>query len=68
MGNTQPISDRKYILSGLWKCEKSPTGAHWWIGEDSRDTKSEFTCKYCKQRKEFGIKNYIPNEWRKPNE
>ena len=31
-----------YYLSNSWKCDKSPTKAHWWVGVDGI-----FTCKYC---------------------
>lgn len=41
-----------YVQSGRWKCEQSPTGAHYWIG-DSRMIK----CKYC--GKEQKIVEYV---------
>ena len=31
-----------YIPAGLWKCRKSPTGAHFWIIDEV------MTCKFCK--------------------
>ena len=34
--------DMAYYLSGIWMCDKSPSQAHWWIGNDGA-----FTCKYC---------------------
>ena len=34
--------DMTYYLSGMWKCDMSPTQAHWWVGNDGT-----FICKYC---------------------
>lgn len=34
--------DMAYYLSNNWKCGKSPTEAHWWVGVNGT-----FTCKYC---------------------
>ena len=31
-----------YVQAGLWKCDKSPTGAHHWIVVSFNQT-----CKYC---------------------
>ena len=39
----------KYVVSGSWKCGKSPIGAHHWMelvsGREGR--KALFLCKYC---------------------
>jgi len=35
-------SFQQYVNSGSWKCDKSPTKAHWWVAEDS-----EQVCKFC---------------------
>ena len=40
--------DREYIVSGEWKCEKSPSGAHHWIRHDS-----VWICKYCGDVRRF---------------
>jgi hypothetical protein len=24
------VTEKEYFKSGAWKCEKSPTGGHWW--------------------------------------
>ena len=35
-----------YLNSDVWKCKKSPTGAHYWIvGAD------KMRCQYCKKTK-----------------
>ena len=35
-------SFKKYLESDVWKCRKSPTGAHHWIVTESKER-----CKYC---------------------
>ena len=44
--------DREYLVSGVWKCEKSPTGAHHWYGKDNTEL---FTCIWCGEEKELPI-------------
>ncbi|MBA7582178.1 hypothetical protein ES708_24098 [subsurface metagenome] len=41
-----------YLKSGVWKCSKSPTGAHYWIirGEMMR-------CKYCGEERQVQSEN-----------
>ena len=34
--------DLAYYLAGEWKCKKSPSGAHYWVGDEFTTT-----CKYC---------------------
>lgn len=34
--------DREYVASGKWKCEKSPSGAHYWIV-----LHNQMTCRHC---------------------
>jgi hypothetical protein len=34
--------NREYIESNRWKCNQSPSGAHYWIIRSQ-----EMTCKYC---------------------
>ena len=43
--------DKKYIESGVWKCSKSPTGAHHWviIGRQAK-------CKYCLKEEQLDDK------------
>ena len=40
-----PGLDKEYLESGIWKCGKSPSGAHWWIGDES----NWFSCQYCEE-------------------
>jgi hypothetical protein len=37
-------SNKDYIDSGKWKCNKSPGGAHHWIIRYD-----QMTCKYCRE-------------------
>ena len=46
--------DKDYIKSGRWKCELSPTGAHYWI-EMLEDGDGEFSCSYCKEIRKFKV-------------
>jgi hypothetical protein len=39
--------NKEYIASDRWKCEKSPSGAHYWIIQSY-----QMTCKYCSYHKE----------------
>ena len=34
----------RYIKSGRWRCEISPSGSHWWLVESDN---SSMRCKYC---------------------
>lgn len=48
-----------YLQKREWVCEKSPTGAHWWVGSfDSPD----FECKYCHETRTFS--NTMPHDKR----
>lgn len=38
----------EYIKSERWKCDKSPTGAHYWIGNHFM-----LKCKYCNEEKKI---------------
>ena len=40
--NNPNVSYGIYLKSGIWKCEKSPTGIHYWIIEHRKGQ-----CKYC---------------------
>jgi len=55
--NPQKIADSAYVESGSWKCEKSPTGAHFWIGNFA-----EMRCKYCENTKKAQDLSKT-NEW-----
>jgi hypothetical protein len=50
--------DREYLSSGRWKCDKSPSGAHYWIIHTY-----QMTCKYCDERKLASATNF---NWPKP--
>ena len=43
------ITEREYLKGGAWRCEKSPTGGHWW---DCNVRPS--VCKICGKVKDFG--------------
>lgn len=38
---------KKYVDGDTWKCEKSPTKAHYWQEEKHEEEGSTFVCKYC---------------------
>jgi len=44
--NPRKIADATYLASNGWKCEKSPTGAHFWVGDHA-----DMECKYCEATK-----------------
>jgi len=48
------VADKKYVDSGIWKCDQSPNGAHYWIikGEQHQ-------CKYCKETKHVDFNNQL---------
>jgi hypothetical protein len=50
--------DKEYITSDRWKCEKSPSGAHYWIIYSY-----EMTCKYCNGNKPINTNRF---GWSKP--
>jgi len=57
-------SDEEYIKSEVWKCNQSPTGAHYWIQltQTLELYKSGyFTCKYCHDVRKF------PTDWSQIN-
>ena len=35
---------KRYLESGVWRCSLSPTGAHYWVGDEV-----SLTCKYCEK-------------------
>jgi hypothetical protein len=40
--------DKEYLISGRWKCEKSPSGAHHWMV-----ARYEMTCRYCNDNRQM---------------
>ena len=38
--------NKEFIASGRWKCDKSPSEAHYWIVHSN-----QMTCKYCNYSK-----------------
>lgn len=54
------LTYEEYVKSGVWKCDKSPTGAHHWV-ELKETTKlakeGYFVCIYCHDVKKF------PTNW-----
>jgi len=50
--------DREFIASDRWKCEKSPSEAHYWIIQ-----RYQMTCKYCNSSKEVNSDRF---GWSKP--
>ena len=49
------IIDKEYVESGVWKCDKSPTGAHHWEELTSDNTRGLFYCIHCYDVKKFPI-------------
>lgn len=43
------INHQKYLAGDTWKCDKSPTGAHYWVGlpDTAEDGYCIFLCKHC---------------------
>jgi hypothetical protein len=52
--------DKEFITSDRWKCEKSESGAHFWIIQSY-----EMTCKYCHNTKQVNTNRF---GWTKPDE
>lgn len=56
MGRTHWMNWKEYLASDVWKCDKSPTGAHHWVAmEQSMELKAKgyFRCKHCGDVKQF---------------
>jgi len=51
MYNAAKITDKQYVESHVWQCQKSTTGAHYWV--DGPASKSIFICKWCGVHKDF---------------
>ncbi len=55
------VSDNKeFITSDRWKCDKSPSGAHYWLVQCY-----QMTCKYCNCSKTVNTGRF---GWSKPEE
>jgi hypothetical protein len=50
--------DKEFITSERWKCDKSPSGAHYWMIHGY-----EMTCKYCACNKSINNGRF---GWSKP--
>lgn len=46
-----------YVNGDSWKCEKSPTKAHYWQEGTREDGTSVFICKHCTEARK------MPNTW-----
>ena len=49
------LADEEYLKSGTWKCDESPNGAHFWIGD-----RHKFRCKYCYKTKNLLVETVVP--------
>ncbi len=51
-GSKRPlaITEREYVKGESWKCEKSPTGGHWW-----NCNVQPSICKICGKVKDFRV-------------
>jgi hypothetical protein len=52
--------DKEFIASDRWKCDKSPSEAHYWIIHSYH-----MTCKYCNFSKPVNTERF---GWTKPEE
>ena len=62
MDNVNPSPDnqdlwKEYIDKGTWKCEKSPTKAHYWQEVSHEAEEGAFVCKHCDEKRK------MPNSW-----
>lgn len=58
------LTDKEYLTSGVWKCVKSPSGAHHWVHmTETMDLARDgyFRCKYCYDVRRF------PLSWQQVN-
>ncbi len=45
---------QNYLDSEVWKCKKSPTGAHHWVETKTlEDGQRRFQCKHCSKEADF---------------
>jgi len=53
---TVDLKDRKYLLSGGWRCSRSPSGAHHWMLLANRGGDVVVgRCAFCGGKKSFPI-------------
>jgi len=45
---TSAATNKEYIDPGRWKCEKSPSGAHYWI-----ISQDQVSCKHCAENRQI---------------
>lgn len=69
-GDSKRPADTAYIASGLWKCNDSPTGSHYWICTNYEI--GEFTCQFCKHSRTFQLdwsklSRWVKEEWCRVN-
>ena len=43
----------EYLKGDSWKCEKSPTKAHYWQEQKHDNEESIFVCKHCEERRKM---------------
>ncbi len=48
------VSNKEYFDSLRWKCDMSPSGAHYWIIKDE-----QMTCKYCRKSRQIATPSQI---------
>jgi len=48
---------KKYVKGNSWRCSKSPSGAHHWVGMPSLDKGGYgiYVCKYCDEARRLPI-------------
>jgi len=51
-----PKQYEDYIKSGSWRCNASPTDAHFWIEVYGNGNNIKFRCVHCKELKLIPIK------------
>jgi hypothetical protein len=51
-GLMNATGEKEYVASGVWKCDKSPSGAHHWIID-----RTLMTCRYCNNCKQMTSTN-----------
>lgn len=57
------LTHEAYLVSDVWKCDKSPTNAHHWVQITITTELAKegwFVCKYCGEVRKFHV------EWKLP--
>jgi len=52
-GSTRNCWDKDYLVSDKWKCEHSPSGAHYWLVDGFI-----MTCKFCNDTRSVNTDRY----------